>query len=203
MFFTEPTTLIVVYKDELLVNQLKKLVETKDDENEDTAVGTKDGSVNIVSWSEKVWLEQKKAGNINNKVLFLGDIKGTDKLTPILDIQFDEFGVKYGWAGSQAAVFVDPKAISKKEDYASFLEKLNALPVPEKLKAKVEIAATPAKVATGAGFVAVLGAVGAFGAGAVMFAKDVFTNKKAVKQQMLFYGIINLYNNHLEQFVNS
>ena len=60
MFFTEPTTLIVVYKDELLVNQLKKLVETKDDENEDTAVGTKDGSVNIVSWSEKVWLERKR-----------------------------------------------------------------------------------------------------------------------------------------------
>ena len=203
MFFTEPTTLIVVYKDELLVNQLKKLVETKDDADEETAVGTKDGSVNIVSWSEKVWLEQKKAGNINNKVLFLGDIKGTDKLTPILDIQFDEYGVKYGWAGSQAAVFVDPKAISKKEDYAAFLEKLNALPVPEKLKAKVEMVATPAKVATGTGIAAALGAVGALGAGAVMFAKDVFTNKKAVKQQMLFYGIINLYNNHLEQFVNS
>ena len=33
MFYTEPTTLIVVYKDELLVNQIKKLVETKDDEN--------------------------------------------------------------------------------------------------------------------------------------------------------------------------
>lgn len=202
MFFTEPTTLIVVYKDELLVNQLKKLVETKDDENEDTAVGTKDGSVNIVSWSEKVWLEQKKAGNIN-KVLFLGDIKGTDKLTPIIDIQFDEFGVKYGWAGSQAAVFVDPKAISKKEDYVAFLEKLNALPVPEKLKTKVEAEVTPAKVATGAGIAAVLGVIGAIGAGAAMFAKDTFTNKKAVKQQMLFYGIINLYNNHLEQFMNS
>lgn len=29
--FYEPQALIVVYKDELLANQLKKLVETKDD----------------------------------------------------------------------------------------------------------------------------------------------------------------------------
>lgn len=31
MYYMEPKTLIVVYKDELLVNQLKKLIETKDD----------------------------------------------------------------------------------------------------------------------------------------------------------------------------
>ena len=126
MFYSEPTTLIVVYKDELLVNQIKKLVETKDDTDSDTAVGTKDGSVSIVSWTEKVWLDQKKAGNINNKVLFLGDIKGTDKLTPVLDVKFDEFGVKYGWAGTQAVLFVDPQAIAKKEDYDAFLQKLNS-----------------------------------------------------------------------------
>ena len=201
MFYTEPTTLIVVYKDELLVNQIKKLVETKDDTDNDTAVGTKDGSVSIVSWTEKVWLDQKKAGNINNKVLFLGDIKGTDKLTPVLDVKFDEFGVKYGWAGTQAVLFVDPQAIAKKEDYDAFLQKLNSLPVPEKLKAKVEDTPTPAKV--GVGIAAFFGVIAAGIAGAAMFAKDVFTNKKAVKQQMLFYGIMNLYANHLEEFMNS
>ena len=201
MFYSEPTTLIVVYKDELLVNQIKKLVETKDDTDNDTAVGTKDGSVSIVSWTEKVWLDQKKAGNINNKVLFLGDIKGTDKLTPVLDVKFDEFGVKYGWAGTQAVLFVDPQVIAKKEDYDAFLEKLNSLPVPEKLKAKVEDTPTPAKV--GVGIAAFFGVIAAGIAGAAMFAKDVFTNKKAVKQQMLFYGIMNLYANHLEEFMNS
>ncbi len=201
MFYSEPTTLIVVYKDELLVNQIKKLVETKDDTDSDTAVGTKDGSVSIVSWTEKVWLEQKKAGNINNKVLFLGDIKGTDKLTPVLDVKFDEFGVKYGWAGTQAVLFVDPQVIAKKEDYDAFLQKLNSLPVPEKLKAKVEDTPTPAKV--GVGIAAFFGVIAAGIAGAAMFAKDVFTNKKAVKQQMLFYGIMNLYANHLEEFMNS
>lgn len=201
MFYSEPTTLIIVYKDELLANQIKKLVETKDDESAEIIVGTKDGSVSVVSWTEKVWLDQKKAGNINNKVLFIGDIKGTDKLTPVLDIQFDEFGVKYGWAGNQAVVFADPKAISSKEDYDYFLAKLNEFPIPEHLKAKVEETPTPAKV--GVGIAAALGFVAAMGASAVMFAKDMFTNKKAVKQQMLFYGIMNLYANHLDQFMNA
>ena len=201
MFYSEPTTLIVVYKDELLVNQIKKLVETKDDTDSDTAVGTKDGSVSIVSWTEKVWLEQKKAGNINNKVLFLGDIKGTDKLTPVLDVKFDEFGVKYGWAGTQAVLFVDPQVIAKKEDYDAFLQKLNSLPVSEKVKAKVEDTPTPAKV--GVGIAAFFGVIAAGITGAAMFAKDVFTNQKAIKQQMLFYGIMNLYANHLEEFMNS
>ena len=51
MFFNESqqTTLIVVYKDELLTNQLKKYVETNDDIDEENVVGTKDGSVKIVA----------------------------------------------------------------------------------------------------------------------------------------------------------
>ena len=46
-------------------------------------MSTTDDSINIVSWTEKVWLGNKKAGNIKDKVLFLGEIKGTDKLIPV------------------------------------------------------------------------------------------------------------------------
>ena len=103
--FYDTKTLIVVYKDEMLVNQLKKLVETNDDTQEGAVVGTRDDSIKIVSWTEKIWLNNKKAGNIDSKVLFLGDIKGVDKLIPVLDLKFDSYGVKYGWAGDQAAVW--------------------------------------------------------------------------------------------------
>ena len=99
--FETKKTLIVVYKDELLMNQLKKMIETHDDSG-DSVVGTRDDSINVVSWTEKVWLGNKKAGNIQGKILFLGDIKGTDKLIPVLDVKFDDHGVKYGWAGNQA-----------------------------------------------------------------------------------------------------
>ena len=198
MFYTEPMTLIVVYKDELLVNQIKKLVETNDDKNAETTVGTKDGTVNIVSWTEKVWLEQKKAGNINNKVLFLGDIKGTDKLIPIIDIQFEEYGVKYGWAGSQAVIFIEPKAIKSKAEYDAFFEKLCTLPVPDSIKVSQAAPEAPDKQHSG-----FKGFWGNLSANAAVLAHDIFSDKAMVRRQMLFYGIINLYNNHLETFMQS
>lgn len=116
------------------MNQLKKLVETNDDANNDSIVGAIDNSVNIVSWNEKTWLANKKAGNIKDKVLFLGDIKGVENLIPVLDIKFDEQGVKFGWAGNQAVVFADVKSLSHREDYLEFIKKLAELPVPEMIK---------------------------------------------------------------------
>lgn len=41
--FYEPQTLIIVYKDEMLANQMKKMIETKDD-TEDSVTGTRDSS---------------------------------------------------------------------------------------------------------------------------------------------------------------
>lgn len=131
--FETKKTLIVVYKDELLMNQLKKMVETCDD-NDDGVVGTKDNSINIVSWTEKVWLANKSAGNIQGKILFLGDIKGTAELIPVIDVKFHDCGVQYGWAGNQAVIFADTKVLTKRADYDSFLEKLSELPIPTFLK---------------------------------------------------------------------
>ena len=127
-------TLIVVYKDEMLANQIKKLVETNDDSETGGLVGTRDNSVKIVSWNEKTWLANKKAGNIDSKVLFLGNIKGVDKLIPVIDVKFDNFGVKYGWAGKQAVVYVDEKVLSDSENYSNFLSAIADLPIPESIK---------------------------------------------------------------------
>ena len=41
--FYEPQTLIIVYKDEMLANQMKKMIETKD-VTEDSVTGTRDSS---------------------------------------------------------------------------------------------------------------------------------------------------------------
>lgn len=202
--FTDPKTLIVVYKDEILVNQIKKMVETKDDNGDESVVGTRDGSIRIVSWSEKVWLDNKKAGNISAKVLFLGSIKGTDKLLPVIDVKFDEYGVKYGWAGNQAVIFIDPSALQKREDYDSFLEKLSALPIPESIKGKTKsstkITNLPVKPGQ-SGKDAIIGALTVFGFNAVMAAKDFFRDKAMVQRQMYFYGIISMYINDLETFM--
>ena len=44
--------------------------------------------------------------------------------------------------------------------------------------------------------------VGKAGSIVVDKASDVFRNRNAVKRQQLFYGIVNFYNNGLEQFMN-
>lgn len=226
--FNDTKTLIVVYKDEMLMNQLKKLVEANDDVDGVT-VGTTDGSIKIVAWTEKVWNSQKKAGNIDSKVLFLGDINGMDKLIPVLDIKFDEFGVKYGWAGNQAVLFIEPKDLKKKEDYLAFVAKLNILPVPEMIKGAVgntevleaddideDTDAVVEEVGEGkdrnffekAGGFIKHGAKTAgktfakIGAEVSDKAKDAKERTKA-KRQMYFYGVMKLYENGLEDFMRS
>ena len=220
-------TLIVVYKNELLMNQLKKLVETHDDTAEGT-VGTRDDSINIVAWAEKVWLENKTAGNIQGKILFLGDIKGTDKLIPVIDVVFDQYGVKYGWAGNQAVLFADVKALTDRKDYDAFLEELVQMPVPDSLKTlknntvngvgSKEDAPIAEDMQTHdensekkkpALFRMAQGAVSAsaetlekVGGQIAVKTEEAFRNKRLVKNQMMFYGVIKLYNDGLKTFMD-
>ena len=229
--FETKKTLIVAYKDELLMNQLKKMVVTRDD-SEEGIVGTRDDSINIVSWTEKVWLGNKKAGNIQGKILFLGDIKGTDKLIPVIDVKFDDCGVKYGWAGNQAVLFADPKSLTDRKAYDDFLNKLSELPVPEFLKTmkenvvstgtdpeledaedqEVEVLAEDGKAvkpkkprfikAAQRAIESGAEAIGKVGNQVAMRSEELFRNKSLMKRQMLFYGAIHLYNDGLEEFMN-
>ena len=228
--FETKKTLIVVYKDELLMNQLRKMVETHDD-SEQRIVDTKAVSINIVSWKEKVWLGNEKAGNIQGKNLFLGEIKGTDKLIPVLDIKFDEYGVRFGWAGNRAVVYVDPKVLTARKDYDAFLEKLFALPIPDLLKATKESISvveseSPVEDAPEHSDSEAIeadeknhkkadifkGVKKAISTGTDVIGKartqvtskseEVFRNKSLMKRQMLFYGVVSFYNDGLEKFMN-
>lgn len=223
--FLEPKTLIVVYKDELMLNQLKKLIETKDDSETDGVVGVTDESVRIVAWTEKVWRDQKKAGNINNKVLFLGDIKDTDKLIPIIDIKYDQYGITYGWAGNQAILHVDPKALAQENIYNEFVEKLSAYSPPDILKANPKqiddcqfenlatSEASPIKEQTvdetrkkKSELFLKLGSMVGVAARSVSktassVLKKVQTDWEKIRKQQLYYGIMKLYENDLESFI--
>ena len=187
--FSDSKTLVVVYRDELLVNKLKKLVETRVDVDEDQATRLMEDSINIVAWTEKVWLEQKKAGNITSKVLYIGDIKGTDKLIPVVDIKFNDYGAKFGWAGNQAIVFADSSKIKDETAYSNFLRELSKLPVPDILKKdkkahlevkKVEFLDKVAKKIQG-----------------------VFDKRAEINQQLLTYAIFNFYYDGLKSFIEA
>ena len=112
---------------------MKKLVETKDD-NGDKIVGIKDGSIDLMSWDEKTRTSQKKVG-IKSKVLFIGKTKNLKNLILVLDIKMDEYGTKYGWAGSQAAIYNDIDALIESDSvYEGFLKKIETLPIPKEYK---------------------------------------------------------------------
>ena len=221
--FETKKTLIVVYKDELLMNQLKKMIETNDDA-EDAVIGTKDDSINIVSWTEKVWLGNKKAGNIQGKILFLGDIKGTDKLIPVLDVKFDYRGVKYGWAGNQAALYVELEELTNREIYDEFLKKMSELPIPSFLKTMnedvventgedsvaeivkqegVDDKKNPAFLnATKKVLESGVDVFEKIGKNVAVKSEAIFRSKSLMKRQMLFYGVVHFYWNGLENFMD-
>lgn len=112
--FNEKKKLMVVYekKDEMPFNYLKKLIETDDDDKENNIiVGSEDDSVSVIGWTEKVYLDNKKKGNISNKTIFLDDVKGVSKIAPIMDKKFDKFGISYGFAGNQAVISIDETVV--------------------------------------------------------------------------------------------
>ena len=192
--FDEPQKLIVVYKDELVLNQLRKLIETNDDREDGEIVGTEDGTVAVIAWDEKMWLEQKKAGNIATKILFIGDVKGTDKLFPLLDIKYDKWGIKYGWSGKQAMIIVNDHYVSKRDHYNAFIEEFQAEQLPEKKSASL-----PKKALIYGGIGVAFGLIG-IGALAV---NDLFKDKKKVRQQLYLFGIMEMYKNHLDEFMKA
>lgn len=226
--FYEPQTLIIVYKDEMLANQMKKMIETKDDTN-DSITGTQDSSINVVAWTEKVWLANKKAGNITSKVLFLGDIKGVDKLIPVIDVKFSRHGIRYGWAGNQAVIYVSLNEIKSVESYRAFHEELETLPAPQMVKDAIkpnvtvkretvsaddtQVEAQPAEqkksfFTRGKNIAKKVGhtigdAVTDASERAMIFSEENFRNKKDMERQMLFFGVIYLYNEGLEAFMKS
>lgn len=222
--YYEPKTLIVVYKDEMLANQMKKLIETKDD-TEDGLTGTRDSSINVVTWTEKIWLANKKAGNITSKVLFLGGIKGVDSLIPVVDVKFEKHGVRYGWAGNQAVIYADPGEIKTIDSYYAFYNELKSMPVPQAIKDASKPKTAPTKEQPQEevkqeseekkGFFAkgkdllkkvedtIVDGMVDMAEKASVFTEENFRNKNAVERQMLFYGVINMYNEGLEIFMNA
>ena len=222
--YYEPKTLIVVYKDEMLANQMKKLIETKDD-TDGGLTGTRDSSINVVTWTEKIWLANKKAGNITSKVLFLGDIKGVDSLIPVVDVKFEKHGVRYGWAGNQAVIYADPGEIKTIDSYYAFYNELKSMPVPQAIKDASKPKTAPVKeqpqeeaqqeTEEKKGFFAkgkdllkkvedtIVDGMVDMAEKASIFTEENFRNKKAVERQMLFYGVINMYNEGLETFMNA
>lgn len=221
--FGNEETLIVVYKDEMVLNQFKKLAESR---NRDQEYLANHPELNIIAWNEKTWLNNKKAGNIRGKILYLGQLKGTKELIPVIDIKSQKYGVCFGWAGNQAVLYGDHKHFKTKEEYLEFVSALNECSVPESIKKPInatfgeendsemqtdEEVVEPIETENKKGLFSKL--KNGIGKG-ITLAKEkssdlidgwdnLTRSKKAVVRQMLFFGVDNIFKDGLDEFVKS
>lgn len=191
-------TIVIAYKekDKVIANQLRKLLETKDD-TEEGVVGVKDRSVTVIPWEEKVWLDQESKGTVDSKVLLIDKVKGASSLIPIMDIKFQKHGVTYGWAGTQAVITVDEQALRKKDAYAAFLEELREIASTSQITEYERGDAVKKDVKKA--YLMILPVLKEFFTGKMI--ADVFKDGKMVRQQMLLYGVTHLYLNNLTAFL--
>lgn len=186
---TGKRNLAFVTKDELLYQQLKKLVETDDDE-ETVIIGTKDGTVRLLRWEEQKWVYRTKTDTVDTKVVVIGDCKGADNGIKLMDVKYDQYGVRYGWTGNTAFVHADLRKIRAKGAYDAFLSELNEMPAPAVIKEDKKL-----RLNWKTGLKTALATP--------LMAKDLYDDTIAVKRQMYFFGIIHFYYHGLEEFLES
>lgn len=178
--------LAVVCKDDRLYVQLEKLVNAEDDAGE--TVGTQDGTVQLVRWTEQKWRYRYAMGTVGTKVLLLGKLKETDALLAEDAVHFREYGICYGWKDGIAVLQADARALKSRQVYAEFLSRLAELEVPEKVKKDFKF-----KFDLKTGLKAALATP--------LLAKDLYDTTVSVERQMYFYGLTKLYRNDLEAFM--
>ena len=209
--FDAKKKLIVVYekKDEIALNYLKQLVLSKDD-NAETGeiVGTKDGSIEVIAWTEKVYLDNTKNRNVSNKIIFMDDIKGIEKIVPIMKVKYNKYGVKYGISGNNAVISIDEKELNSDNEYEAFqkLYKDELMKVDMKVSdEKLEENQKKRKVAKRTKARAVLTNILVPGAGVVEVASAIATGKQNIKltrEMMFLYAITKFYLEEMEDFIN-
>ena len=183
------TTLIIVCKDNTLSTEMSRLIEKEDDVDEDTIVGTKDGTVHTIIWNEPAWQAFRDKLSGDEKILIIGKVKNTTPLNAD-QIRFEKYGVKYGWSQNIATIEADPKLLSRAKVYKEFLSAINDMQVSEKAKKNAKVKfdwLTAGKLAV---FPPLL--IG-----------DLLYEDTAVKKQQLVFGLYSLYMQDLDKFLNT
>jgi hypothetical protein len=205
--FVEPKILVVAYqkKDEIVVNMLQKLIETKDDLADGQIIGTEDGSVGVVAWKENEWKANRDSGKGNaEKTLLINRVDGYDVLEPIMNVKFNKHGVKYGFSGRKALVIVDGSYFNNKKKLASFKDEIKSLAIPN--KDKLPNNTMPSNI----GRLTLEAYILAVFMGGLSLPINVLINlalkfivqgKEKLEQAQLLYGILQLYYNDLDTFM--
>ena len=115
-------SLIIVYdvKTREYANYLMALIGQNDDKD-GKVIGTKDGSISAVMYTPKQYKDTLPKITSNTNILFMGNFKEANEQRKNVNIMFNKYGMKYGWLGKRAVMYVEDSLL-KKDEYKDFLE---------------------------------------------------------------------------------
>lgn len=166
MYDQETKNLMVVFDKESaeFAAYFIQLIGQRDDKDDGTVVGPKDGSITAALWTEKQYLDNLAQITSNQHVLFLGNFKTAKENMQYAKMDFSEYGMNFGWLGKRAVMYVDSRSW-KKDEYNNFVE--FAKKDMDTFKGSVSDSKTSTKVAIGVPLFVVGGAI-AVGAAALI-----------------------------------
>lgn len=196
---------------------LAQLISLEDD-TEDETVGTKDGEVAAQVWLVKDYKANAAQLSSNQYILFIGQNKLIKEKSSHMNMEFAEFGMKYGWLGKQAVLSVEKVVEADKyENFISYAQNYQQN-VEQLIKSKDKKALKAGAAAGVAGTAGVAGAAGVAKAGALAVISPValvpiagigagvmavkkFTLNSKIKEQQYSCAVMKFYLDDLSKFL--
>lgn len=122
MFENQKTELMIVCDEKLMeyANYLMALIGQNDDV-EGKTVGTKDGTVSAAIYTPKNYKDTLPKITSNTHILFIGSFKEAKEKGKNVNFSFNKYGMKYGWLGKRAVMYVEDDML-KKDEYDKFIQ---------------------------------------------------------------------------------
>lgn len=196
--FENSEKLIIVHDEKTTkyAEMLVQLIGTNDDTSEGE-VGIRDGSVEAVTWLEKQYTDNRPTISSKSNVLYIGNNKVAKSQRLNINIEFDKFGMKYGWIGNRAILYVDNHMMTV-DEYQEFYEFCKKYELKaEKLLSK---ASKEKKIKEGALAAAEFLGLGLIGVGTIGAARLVLMKNK-IREQQYTCLILAFYLDGLKSFL--
>ena len=187
---------------------LAQLISLEDDK-EDETVGTKDGEVAAQVWLEKDYKANAAQLSSNQYILFIGHDKLIKEKSSHMNMEFAEFGMKYGWLGKQAVLSVEKVVeadkyenfISYAQNYQQNVEQLIKSKDKKALKASAAAGAVGVAKAGALAVISPVALVPIAGIGAGVMAVKKFTLNSKIKEQQYSCAVMKFYLDDLSKFL--
>ena len=187
---------------------LAQLISLEDDK-EDETVGTKDGEVAAQVWLEKDYKANAAQLSSNQYILFIGQDKLIKEKSSHMNMEFAEFGMKYGWLGKQAVLSVEKVVeadkyenfISYAQNYQQNVEQLIKSKDKKALKASAAAGAVGVAKAGALAVISPVALVPIAGIGAGVMAVKKFTLNSKIKEQQYSCAVMKFYLDDLSKFL--